>query len=80
MSDIYYLLRTEDEDSAWTGTGGLFQRGADEIERLREALSAVKEFLTHEQWGTVSYMEGSDIYDDLRAAVQIINEALVIRT
>ena len=35
MSDILVLLREEDAETPWTGPDGLFQRAADEIERLR---------------------------------------------
>jgi hypothetical protein len=38
-ADVLTQLRTEDASLKWCGNGGLFQRAADEIERLREIAS-----------------------------------------
>lgn len=40
--DILTQLRAEDADGPWCGPGGLFQRAADEIERLRSELELAK--------------------------------------
>ncbi len=41
-TDILAQLRAEDVDEPWCGEGGLFQRAADEIERLREVLAGIE--------------------------------------
>lgn len=40
-TDLLDLLRREDVDADWTGPNGLFQRAADEIQRLRLRLAKI---------------------------------------
>lgn len=48
----------------------------EEIERLRAALQDVREFLSNPDWGTVRYMEGSEVYTDIQSALHTVNLAL----
>lgn len=81
--DLVTLLRDEDEDSAWTGEGGLFQLAATRIaaleaenERLRAALTNLKECYEarSELYTEDSQMEAV-FYDKILAALSAACEA-----
>jgi hypothetical protein len=38
----------------------------------------VREFLSNKRWGTISYMEGSDIYEELDLAYRAFNRIMEI--
>lgn len=48
----------------------------DKIETLQAALRSVLKFLENKEWGTINYMEGSEVYGDIEAQIGIVREAL----
>ncbi len=75
-ADLLDMLRSEDPDVVWCGSGGLFQMAADEIERLRAGLCEVRAFLNKLEWRTGPYMDGSGVYKDKDVALLNIAYAL----
>ena len=64
MSNLLELLRREDVDADWTGPNGLFQRAAEEIEKLRRLLWMIQDqnfrpsgYLMDQIEATVDYSE-----------------------
>lgn len=49
---------------------------ADAIGRLLVVMTDVRKFLTKPDWGTCTYMEGTDVYYDIKQAVTAIDSAL----
>lgn len=49
---------------------------ATENKALREAVEKAYAFLTHKDWGNWNYMEGSEIYSDIREHANLLNVAL----
>ena len=75
MSDLVRLLRESNPNVKWCGEGGLFQRAADEIAKLRNALMDVSELLD----GYVDIVdgpEGKPLANKAMQAQQLIAEAL----
>lgn len=66
-------------DIAITAVKDLIARNA-ELEAEREALRAAAEkahaFLTHNYWGNWTYMEGSEVYEELREHAKLLSDAL----
>lgn len=60
----------------YTGISLTTIAAADEIDRLRDTLTTVRSFLANKPWGTVGYMEGSEIYSDLRNQIAAIDAVL----
>ena len=75
MSNLVRLLREGDPNVKWCGDGGLFNRAADEIEKLRDALRDVSDLIE-------GYVDISDhgplgpIPNNAMRAQQVIDEAL----
>ena len=47
------------------------------IAELEKARRDVKRFLEDPRWGTVNYMEGTDVYEDKDEALETINSVLM---
>lgn len=66
-------------DKIDTTVAALIARNA-ELEAERDALRAAAEkahaFLTHNYWGTWTYMEGSEVYEELREHAELLSDAL----
>lgn len=48
----------------------------DREDRMRRALEDCLTFLEDKPWGSISYMEGSQVYRDIAALTQIVRAAL----
>lgn len=75
MSNLVRLLREGDPNVKWCGDGGLFNRAADEIEKLRDALRDVSD-LIEGYIDIVDGPEGKQLPNDAMRAQQLIDEAL----
>lgn len=54
---------------------GLASAPVPDDRRALDALDKVRAFLTDPRWGQWSYMEGSEVYDDIREAIENIDAA-----